>query len=93
MSGITKQEAVDHPAAVLAALNFHMQGPTHTKGAPLPTRAAVEQQMAKVRGGGGERRRRGGERRGREEGERGRKRSEQTGARMLWRLSNGVAII
>jgi len=47
VSGITKQEAVDHPQAVLAALNFHMQGPTHTRG-PLPTRAAVEQAMAKA---------------------------------------------
>jgi hypothetical protein len=48
VSGITKQEAVDHPQAVLAALNFHMQGPAPP--AQLPTRAAVEQQMAKVRG-------------------------------------------
>ncbi|TFJ87752.1 hypothetical protein NSK_001102 [Nannochloropsis salina CCMP1776] len=47
VSGITKQEAVDHPQAVLAALNFHMQGPTHTRG-PLPSRAAVEQAMAKA---------------------------------------------
>lgn len=48
VSGITKQEAVDHPQAVLAALNFHMQGPTHTTKA-LPSKAAVEQAMAKVR--------------------------------------------
>lgn len=49
VSGITKQEAVAHPQAVLAALNFHMQGPTHTHApVPLPTRAAVEQAMAKA---------------------------------------------
>ncbi len=53
-SGITKEEAVEHPQAVLDALAFHMDGPSKAKGQQMrqpnmPTKEAIAKTVTEVR--------------------------------------------
>ncbi|CAM9413033.1 unnamed protein product [Discosporangium mesarthrocarpum] len=49
-SGITKEEAVEHPQAVLDALAFHMDGPSKSKGGKqrMPSRESMQKTLAEA---------------------------------------------
>lgn len=55
-SGITKEEAVEHPQAVLDALAFHMDGPQSATQqmrpkTQMPSKESIAKTVTEVRGG------------------------------------------
>ncbi|CAN0063527.1 unnamed protein product, partial [Sphacelaria rigidula] len=47
-SGITKEEAVEHPQAVLDALAFHMDGPPRKQSQAMPPQMPTKQDITKT---------------------------------------------